>query len=101
MDTPEAEAGEPPVAGRAAPLSSSSRAPGAPPATRPDPAAESEAGGESEAGSGGARSPLRPPPGWYADPAGGDRSRWWDGGSWTDRTRAGRGGPPDPGLLHT
>lgn len=25
-----------------------------------------------------------PPPGWYADPDGGDRRRWWDGTRWTE-----------------
>ncbi|RIJ08537.1 DUF2510 domain-containing protein, partial [Clavibacter nebraskensis] len=24
------------------------------------------------------------PAGWYADPAGSDRLRWWDGTRWTD-----------------
>lgn len=26
-----------------------------------------------------------PDPGWYADPDGGNRWRWWDGGRWTDQ----------------
>jgi Protein of unknown function (DUF2510) len=25
-----------------------------------------------------------PPPGWYADPAGGDAMRFWDGAAWTE-----------------
>ncbi|MGI8456503.1 MAG: DUF2510 domain-containing protein [Propionibacteriaceae bacterium] len=25
-----------------------------------------------------------PPPGWYADPAGSEQYRWWDGVTWTD-----------------
>lgn len=29
-----------------------------------------------------------PPPGWYPDPAGGSRLRWWEGGDWTDSFRA-------------
>lgn len=28
--------------------------------------------------------PVLPPSGWYADPAGADRLRWWDGQRWTD-----------------
>ena len=28
--------------------------------------------------------PVSPPPGWYADPAGSGRHRWWDGRGWTD-----------------
>lgn len=33
-----------------------------------------------------------PPAGWYPDPAGGARLRWWDGLDWTDHWRA----PPGP-----
>jgi hypothetical protein len=29
-----------------------------------------------------------PAPGWYADPTGEAAERWWDGGGWTERTRA-------------
>lgn len=29
-----------------------------------------------------------PVQGWYADPAGTDQLRWWDGTQWTDRYRA-------------
>ena len=29
-----------------------------------------------------------PPPGWYPDPAGGFRLRWWEGTDWTDHFRA-------------
>jgi Protein of unknown function (DUF2510) len=28
-----------------------------------------------------------PPSGWYPDPRGGTRLRWWDGGDWTDDYR--------------
>lgn len=28
--------------------------------------------------------PAGPPPGWYADPPGGPRARWWDGTAWTE-----------------
>lgn len=34
-----------------------------------------------------------PPPGWYPDPTGGARLRWWDGLDWTDHHRA----PPHRG----
>jgi hypothetical protein len=27
------------------------------------------------------------PPGWYADPAGGNGKRWWDGSRWTEHVR--------------
>jgi DNA-binding PucR family transcriptional regulator len=33
-----------------------------------------------------------PPAGWYPDPAGGARLRWWEGTDWTDDYRA----PPSP-----
>ena len=29
-----------------------------------------------------------PVQGWYADPAGTDQLRWWDGTQWTDRYQA-------------
>lgn len=29
-----------------------------------------------------------PPPGWYPDPNGGSRLRWWEGDDWSDRFRA-------------
>ena len=35
-----------------------------------------------------------PPPGWYPDPAGRTRLRWWDGVDWTDHRRP----PPPTGL---
>ncbi len=35
--------------------------------------------------------PPAPPAGWYADPAGGSRHRYWDGQRWTERTA-----PPPP-----
>lgn len=28
-----------------------------------------------------------PPPGWYPDPLGGSRLRWWEGRDWADRFR--------------
>lgn len=36
-----------------------------------------------------------PPPGWYPDPEGGLRLRWWEGTDWADRWRA----PPTPGAI--
>ena len=36
-----------------------------------------------------------PPPGWYPDPAGTSRLRWWEGTDWTDTYRA----PPTPSEL--
>lgn len=33
-----------------------------------------------------------PPAGWYPDPEGGSRLRWWEGTDWADRFRA----PPTP-----
>lgn len=38
-----------------------------------------------------------PPPGWYPDPAGGVRLRWWDGTDWSDRFRA-RPSPDNRGV---
>jgi hypothetical protein len=35
-----------------------------------------------------------PPPGWYPDPEGGSRLRWWEGTDWADRWRA----PPTVGV---
>ena len=36
-----------------------------------------------------------PPPGWYPDPSGGSRLRWWEGTDWSDLYRA----PPSPTEL--
>ncbi len=36
-----------------------------------------------------------PPPGWYPDPTGGPRLRWWEGSDWTDHFRA----PPSQSEL--
>ncbi|MDJ0771102.1 MAG: DUF2510 domain-containing protein [Ilumatobacter sp.] len=36
-----------------------------------------------------------PPAGWYPDPEGGSRLRWWEGTDWSDRYRA----PPTPGVV--
>lgn len=35
--------------------------------------------------------PRRPPAGWYDDPSGAHRSRWWDGARWTDGVSDGDG----------
>lgn len=37
-----------------------------------------------------------PPPGWYPDPEGGSRLRWWHGTDWSDRYRP----PPTAAELH-
>jgi Zn-dependent protease with chaperone function len=34
------------------------------------------------------QSGVPPPAGWYADPEGGNRLRWWDGTTWTAETRS-------------
>jgi Protein of unknown function (DUF2510) len=40
----------------------------------------------------------QPPPGWYADPAGGGGWRWWDGTRWTEHLApASPPAPPGPG----
>lgn len=36
-----------------------------------------------------------PPPGWYPDPTGGSRLRWWEGTDWSDLYRA----PPSPSEI--
>ncbi len=36
-----------------------------------------------------------PPAGWYPDPEGGQRLRWWEGTDWSDRFRA----PPTAGVV--
>ncbi len=36
------------------------------------------------------------PAGWYPDPSGQHGERWWDGGGWTDHTRAAAAPPPVP-----
>jgi hypothetical protein len=41
------------------------------------------------------RTSEAPRPGWYPDPQGGARLRWWDGTDWTDRYRP----PPTPAEL--
>jgi len=35
----------------------------------------------------GGRPPDLPPAGWYPDPAGTARERWWDGRGWSDHIR--------------
>ena len=34
------------------------------------------------------QSSARHPAGWYPDPEGASLQRWWDGSSWTDKTRS-------------
>ena len=36
-----------------------------------------------------------PPPGFYNDPDGSDKERWWDGNKWTDITQDGDPSPDD------
>lgn len=42
--------------------------------------------------------PVRPAAGWYPDPEGGVRLRWWDGEDWSDRYRS---RPPASGYAAT
>ncbi len=37
--------------------------------------------------------PQQPPPGWYDDPSGTDRQRWWNGSAWGDQYQARPSGP--------
>lgn len=37
--------------------------------------------------------PQQPPPGWYDDPSGTDRQRWWTGTAWGDQYQARTGAP--------
>jgi uncharacterized RDD family membrane protein YckC len=58
---------------------------GQPPAPgEPQPVAAQSPAAESPAGQGGPGQPA----GWYADPQGHARLRWWDGTNWTDNTSA-------------
>jgi len=43
----------------------------------------------SSRSNGGSESTQGPPPGWYDDPRGSGRERWWDGSAWGDQTRGG------------
>jgi hypothetical protein len=38
--------------------------------------------------------PTSPPAGWYVDPAGSTRQRYWNGANWTKHSRADRPAPP-------
>ena len=38
------------------------------------------------------------PPGWYADPAGGNGKRWWDGSRWTENVRVQEEPAPAPDI---
>jgi hypothetical protein len=40
--------------------------------------------------------PPATPAGWYPDPSGSGRQRWWDGHQWTDQLQPPSGGPPPP-----
>lgn len=59
-------------------------------ATSAGPAAGAEAGAGASAGAAGASGGEGggPPAGWYPDPQGQARLRYWDGGTWTDQTSA-------------
>ncbi|HEX3947916.1 MAG TPA: DUF2510 domain-containing protein [Acidimicrobiales bacterium] len=40
--------------------------------------------------------PVLPPAAWYADPAGGNGQRWWDGLGWSDHVRPPSGSEGQP-----
>jgi ABC-type sugar transport system ATPase subunit len=55
----------------------------------------SSATGAGSAGSGGRPTAPLPAPGWYRDPAGDAKLRWWDGTSWTSEVAS----RPAPGAV--
>jgi uncharacterized protein DUF2510 len=80
--TPPAASASPPSSTPAA-----GPAPNVQPATGAGGAAPSATPGPAPSGGGQAAS-SGPPPGWYPDPQGQARLRYWDGAAWTEQTSA-------------
>jgi hypothetical protein len=71
-----------PGAGAAGPYGGTGTPPPAQPTAPPTQPQPPAGGGAAGAGAAGAGQPA----GWYADPKGEKRLRYWDGAAWTDRT---------------
>jgi uncharacterized protein DUF2510 len=86
-------AAERPVAQPPAGLGASTSTAASAPAAPSQPASAAPAAPASAAGGAAAPQPRQaessgPPPGWYPDPQGQARLRYWDGAAWTEQTSA-------------